>query len=99
MKTFDEYQNGEWVTYKNPGHEWHLMQFQAYKSEYTYNAFRLKFGAREVIADISEVSPIQETNKLIQQDYENFSRDFSGSPQQGRSIPLRDDDPYSDFQD
>lgn len=98
MKTFDEYQNGDWVNYKNPGHKWHLMKFQAFKSEYTYNAFRLKYDDLEVIADISEVFPIQETTELVQQDHENVTRDLSrGSQQRGYSD--RDDDPYIDFQD
>lgn len=76
MKTFEEYKNGDWVVYKNPNHDWHLMSFQAYKSQHTHNAFRLKYGHREVIADISEIAPISEMNKLIQEEYEKPNRNL-----------------------
>lgn len=64
MKSFHDYNDGDWVVYKNPGHSWHLMNFQAYKSKWTNNAFRLKYGDREVVADISEIEPISEATKL-----------------------------------
>lgn len=78
MKTFEEYQDGDWVIYVRPGHEWHLMSFQAYKSKYTYNAFRLKYGEREIVADIEEVRPQSETNNLLAESYEKESN--SGLP-------------------
>lgn len=68
MKTFDQYSDGDWVVYINPKSPWHLMQFQAYKSQYTHNAFRLKFGAREVVADISEVEELKQMNNVLQED-------------------------------
>lgn len=79
MKTFEEYQDGDWVVYKNPHSDWHLMSFQAYKSQWTHNAFRLKYGKREVVADISEIEPISEMNKLVQEEYENPSRNLQSN--------------------
>lgn len=73
MKSFEEYNDGDWVVYFNPEHNWHLMQFQAYKSKYTHNAFRLKYGDREVVADISEIRPSSETNELIRGHNENIN--------------------------
>lgn len=67
MKTWEEFEDGEWVVYKNPGHVWHLMQFQAYKSKYTHNAFRLKYGEREQVAHISEIEPISEATRLAKE--------------------------------
>lgn len=71
MKQFDDYKDGDWVTYRNPKSEWHNMQFQAYKSKYTPDAFRLKFGTREVVADISEVLPMSETNHGLREDLQS----------------------------
>lgn len=83
MKTFEEYNDGDWVVYKNPSSNWHLMQFQLYKSQWTHNAFRLKFGNREVIADISEIEPIHEINNLIKGEYEKSDRHLQfDSPRQ-----------------
>lgn len=76
MKSFNDYKDGDWVVYYNPNHHWHLMQFQAYKSRYTDDAFRLKYGDREVIADISEIRPSSETNELIRGHNENVNPDI-----------------------
>lgn len=57
MKSFEDYVDGEWVYYKNNYHDSDY-QFQAYKSQYTHNAFRLKNHKGEVIADISEITPM-----------------------------------------
>lgn len=76
MRTFDDYKDGDWVTYVNYGHPFHLKQFQAYKSQWTHNAFRLKYGSREVVADISEIEPISETNRLVKEEYENLNTDL-----------------------
>lgn len=57
MKTFDEYKDGDWVFYLNNYHDPDY-RFQAYKSKYTHNAFRLKNSKGERVADISEISPI-----------------------------------------
>lgn len=59
------YEDGETVVYYNKGHKWHLMNFKAYKSQYTENAYRLRYGDREVIADISEIKTIAELNDLM----------------------------------
>lgn len=72
MKSFDEYQDGEWVVYVNAGHVWDTMFFQAYKSQYTKDAFRLKYGNREVIADILEIRPIKDSNDVIQERFKKF---------------------------
>ena len=76
MKSFDEYIDGEWVVYINESHPWHLMQFQVYKSKYTHNAFRLKYGDREVVADILEIRSASETNNLLRGQIENSNRDL-----------------------
>lgn len=76
MKSFKDYTDGEWVVYVKRDHPWNLMQFQAYKSRYTDNAFRLKYGEREVIADISEIQPIAEINNLIRGQIENTNPDL-----------------------
>ena len=65
MKSFEEYKNGDWVCYINPKHEWHLMQFKAYKSEHTRDAFRLKYGNRELLVDISEIAPADDYQSLV----------------------------------
>lgn len=57
MKSFEDYKDGEWVFYKNNYND-RDYQFQAYKSQYTHNAFRLKNHNGEVIADISEITPM-----------------------------------------
>lgn len=75
MKLFEEYKDGEWVVLFNEKHPWHLMQFQAYKSKWTHGAFRLKYGNRELIVDISEVHPIAEINKLLKERDEKLNRD------------------------
>lgn len=90
MKTFDEYNDGDWVVYINPGHNWHLLQFQAYKSKFTHNAFRLKYGAREVVADLSEIRPSSETNSLMQGTYN--ANAYS-------DLPRGAGDSYKDIQD
>lgn len=57
MKKFEDYVDGEWVYYQNNYHDSDF-QFRAYKSQYTHNAFRLKNNKREVVADISEITPM-----------------------------------------
>lgn len=74
--TFDDYKDGDWVVYKNPNSVWHLLTFQAYKSQYTHNAFRLKYGKREVVADISEIEPISNVNTLMKEEYEKPNRNL-----------------------
>ena len=69
MKSFEEYNDGDWVVMKKDGHPWHLMQFQAYKSSYTHDAFRLKYGSREYVADISEIEPLSAIDTLIKNDW------------------------------
>jgi hypothetical protein len=76
MKSFDDYKDGDWVVYNNPNSSWHLMSFQAYKSQWTHNAFRLKYGSREVVADISEIRPISDVNNLMKETNENTNRDL-----------------------
>ena len=97
MKTFDEYKDGDWVVYRKPGSDWHLMSFQAYKSKYTHNAFRLKYGSREVVADISEIEPISETNRLMRENYEDTYRDLPRSTQQRDS--QEEENIFTSFQD
>lgn len=65
MKSFEDYNDGDWVVLNREDHPWHLMSFQAFKSQFTHNAFRLKYGDREYIADISEIKPLNEANGLI----------------------------------
>ncbi len=75
-KTFDEYKDGEWVVYLNYGQKRHLQVFQAFKSKYTPNAFRLKHTETELIADISEIRPKESTtysNHAIGSYYDQFN--------------------------
>lgn len=73
-----DYQDGDDVVLYKPGHQWHNMQFKAYKSQYTLDAYRLKYGEREYIADVSEIRPLSESNRIVQED-------------QYGNIPLSDD--------
>lgn len=71
MRSFEEYYDGDWVVYKKSGHPWDMMFFQAYKSIYTHDAFRLKYGRREVVADISEIQLLVDYNK--ERSYEDIN--------------------------
>lgn len=97
MKPFEEYEDGEWVTYVNVKSPWHLMQFQAYKSQWTENAFRLKYGTREVIADISEIEPIKNTNSLLTEAYDYTNSSLQRYSEQG--FKKEDIERYSQVQD
>lgn len=57
MKAFEEYKEGELVIYKNRYNDPTAI-YEAYKSKYTPNAFRLKNSTGEVVADISEITPV-----------------------------------------
>jgi hypothetical protein len=85
MKTFDEYKDGDWVVYVNPGHPWHHMQFQAYKSQWTHDAFRLKYGTREVIADITEVRPMADMTDLLKASHGEFDSYLQRDTEPGRT--------------
>ena len=52
------------------------MSFQAYKSKWTHNAFRLVYGSREVIADISEIYPLSESNHYVKEAYDQPYRNL-----------------------
>lgn len=71
MKTFDEYVDGETVTYKNRYGNDNI--FKAYKSQYTYNAFRLKNHTGEVVADITEIEPCGARNEKPTSDFQRSS--------------------------
>lgn len=94
MKTFDQYKDGDWIVLTIPGHQWHGMQFQAYKSQWTHDAFRLKFGAREMVADISEIRPVSESNNVLKETYANLDTDLRSNAGQPRSQYGNDDFDY-----
>jgi hypothetical protein len=54
MRKFEDYTDGELVFYKNNYYD----KYRAYKSQYTHNAFRLKNDKTEIIADISDITPV-----------------------------------------
>lgn len=59
------FEDGETVVLYKPGHQWHLMNFKAYKSVHTPDAFRLKYGDRELLVDVSEIRSMSEHNRLM----------------------------------
>lgn len=97
-KEFNEYVDGEWVVFNKPGHQFHLQQFKAYKSQYTFNAFRLVYGHREVIADITEINPLKDINQIMINEYDLKNEktvDTSGViPPDSRSDHEYDEDWY-----
>ncbi len=78
MKKFEDYKDGDWVTFQKPGHAWDGMQFQAYPSKWTPDAFRLKYGDREIIADISEVNPLFNQDIDLPRGHVDSDADFTG---------------------
>jgi hypothetical protein len=64
MKQFEDYKDGDLVYYKSS-----YEVYQAYKSKYTHNAFRLKGHGDDIVADISEINPVLEN-------YEKFNSDI-----------------------
>lgn len=59
------FEDGETVVLYKPGHQWHLMNFKAYKSVHTPDAYRLKYGDRELLVDVSEIRSMSEHNRLM----------------------------------
>lgn len=59
-----KFEEGETVVLFKPGHQWHLMNFKAYPSQYTPGAYRLKYGSREILVDESEIRSLSEHNDL-----------------------------------
>jgi hypothetical protein len=74
------FEDGENVFYFNPNHKWHRMMFKAYKSQYTPDAYRLKFGEREVLADISEIRSMAENNEEAKFELDSYSMDSKIKP-------------------
>lgn len=102
-KTFDQYKDGDWVMLDKPGHEWDRLQFKAYKSAHTKDAFRLKYGHREILVDISEIRPADsyqdslERRKMGAND-ENPSTNIRSSSKSGfNSVHVSD--AYDDYGD
>jgi hypothetical protein len=90
MKTIHEYVDGDWVIYKNPKSEYHLYNFQAYKSQWTSDAFRLKRSGTEVIADISEIEPVFDKTQ-IKEEHENSIPNLPRGSRQRDSKNIEED--------
>ncbi len=65
MKYFNE---GDWVTYVNEHHPWHLMSFQVEKKFMDHNfltRYLLIYGPRGIVAEENQVTEISNTNFLL----------------------------------
>lgn len=60
-----KFEDGETVVLYKPGHQWHLMNFKAYPSVHTPDAYRLKYGSREILVDVSEIRSMAQHNNLL----------------------------------
>lgn len=103
MRTFDDYTDGELVYYLNGYRE-----YEAFKSKYTHNAFRLKHSSgEELVADITEITPIGEryekSNRYLQPGsgpagLYGIDEGFDNSNYDASGI-FDTSDPFSDVQD